>query len=91
MEIAATALAIECFRHDQGQLPGDLTELVPQYFKAVPTDPFDGGPLRYRHLPKGYVVYSVGADGHDDGGREEPARKKNSDKSSYDLTFTVER
>jgi hypothetical protein len=46
----------------------------------LPLDPFDGQPLRYKKLPKGYVVYSNGEDGKDDGGDE----KK-------DITFTVER
>jgi hypothetical protein len=34
----------------------------------VPTDPFDGRPLRYRRLADGVVVYSVGDDRADDGG-----------------------
>lgn len=31
--------------------------------KPVPTDPFDGKPLRYRQEGKGFVVYSIGATG----------------------------
>ncbi|MGB7746152.1 MAG: hypothetical protein WBN75_02575 [Verrucomicrobiia bacterium] len=42
-------------------------------------------------MVKGYVIYSVGRDGHDDGGREKPADWKSSDKTTYDITFTVER
>ena len=42
-------------------------------------------------LAKGYVIYSVGNDGHDDGGREKPADWKSTDKTTYDITFTVER
>jgi hypothetical protein len=45
----------------------------------------------YHRLAKGYVIYSVGSDGHDDGGREKPGNAKSSDKTTYDLTFTVER
>jgi hypothetical protein len=33
----------------------------------------------------------VDADGHDDGGREPPENKKFADKTSYDITFIVER
>lgn len=47
--------------------------------------------LQAIHLAKGYVIYSVGSDGHDDGGREKPADWKSSDKTTYDITFTVER
>lgn len=42
-------------------------------------------------LKKGYVVYSVGVDGEDNGGREKPINAKSSDKTHYDITFTVER
>jgi hypothetical protein len=88
---AQTALAVERFRLAHGRLPENLNELVPQFLPAVPVDPFDGQPLRYHHLTKGYVIYSVGQDGHDDGGREKAADWKSSDKTTYDITFTVER
>jgi hypothetical protein len=91
VEVAATALAVERFRNAQGRLPNDLRELTPQFLEAVPTDPFDGAALRYRRLARGYVIYSVDADGHDDGGREMPERRNSSDRTSYDITFTVER
>jgi len=41
---------------------------VPDYLDAVPTDPFDGEPLRYRQFAGGYKVYSIGRDLVDDGG-----------------------
>ena len=91
LELASTALAIERFRLQQGQLPDALNELAPKFIDAVPKDPFDGAPLRYKRLARGYVVYSVDADGHDDGGREPPEQRKSSDTNSYDLTFVVER
>jgi hypothetical protein len=79
------------FRLARGKLPERLTELVPQFLPDVPIDPFDGKPLRYHHLAKGYVIYSIGIDGHDGGGKEKPANWKPGDKTNYDLTFTVER
>jgi hypothetical protein len=88
---AQTAIAIERYRLAKRKLPENLNELVPQFLSAVPADPFGGQPLRYHRLAKGYVVYSVGSDGHDDGGREKPADWKSSDKTTYDITFTVER
>ncbi len=91
LRTAQTALAVEHFRLTHGQLPENLNELVPQFLSTVPIDPFDGQPLRYHRLAKGYVVYSIGRDGHDDGGREKPADWKFSDKTSYDITFTVGR
>ena len=51
----------------------------------IPPDPFDGKPLRYKKLEKGYVVYSVGPDGNDDGGKERGLG------DDYDIIFVVER
>jgi hypothetical protein len=90
LRLAMTALAVEAFRRERGRLPVELKELTPQFLDAVSTDPFDGAPLRYRLLPRGYIIYSVDADGHDDGGREPPDNMKSSDTNSYDLTFVVE-
>jgi hypothetical protein len=90
-DLAVNALAVERFCQRQGRLPGSLGKLTPEFLDSVPADPFNGAPLRYRGLSPGYVIYSVGADGHDDGGREPPERKKVTDSASYDITFTVDR
>jgi hypothetical protein len=89
--LAATALAVERFQQQNTRLPTTLAELTPTLLEKVPLDPFDSAPIRYRVLAKGYVIYSVDVDGHDDGGREPPERKKSTDPASYDLTFVVER
>ncbi len=70
-DLARTALAIERFRLPTDALPERLDELVPRYLPQVPIDPFDGQPIRYRRRPAGYLLYSVGADGQDNNGREE--------------------
>jgi hypothetical protein len=88
--VSRTAIAIERWRlahHDN--VPDSLAELVPDFLPAIPTDPFDDQPLRYKKLDRGYVVYSIGSDFTDDGGKEEPVNAKDSD--HYDITFTVER
>ena len=41
----------------------------PQYLPDVPEDPFSGRPLVYRTETTGYVLYSVGQNGIDDGGQ----------------------
>ena len=68
LRAARTVLAVEAFREEQKRLPGSLGELVPKYIKAVPLDPFDGKPLRFKKRDKGYVVYSIGEDAEDDDG-----------------------
>ncbi len=63
------AVAAERYRRARGRWPATLADLTPAFPGAVPLDPYDGKPLRYRKLPDGVVVYSVGLDGNDDGGR----------------------
>jgi hypothetical protein len=88
-QLALTALAVERFRLAQGQLPERLEQLAPDRLETAPMDPFDGIPLRYRQFNPGYVVYSIGTDRTDDGGKE---RVKQSDKEeTWDITFIVER
>lgn len=67
-------LAIQNYQADHGHAPESLAKLVPDYLPAVPEDPFSGEPLVYRQTPNGYLLYSIGADEHDDGGR--PRRRK---------------
>jgi hypothetical protein len=67
---SAVALALERYRQAKGAWPESLNALVPSYLSAVPLDPFDGKPLRYRQYPgEGVVVYSIGTDGKDNEGK----------------------
>jgi hypothetical protein len=64
-----TALvAAERYRLAVGHWPATLGDLVPAYLATVPTDPFDGKPLRYSKVPDGVLVYAVGPDLKDNGG-----------------------
>jgi hypothetical protein len=70
LHLALTALALEQFRvaHDN-RYPASLSELTPNYLDATPMDPFDGQSLRYRKQGAGYVLYSIGPDLKDNGGK----------------------
>jgi ABC-type transport system involved in multi-copper enzyme maturation permease subunit len=63
------ALATERYRRQFGQWPHTLDALVPAFLAEVPADPYDGKPLRYRRVTNGVVLYSVGADLTDNGGK----------------------
>jgi hypothetical protein len=79
---ARAALAAERYRLDKGRFPDKLDNLVPGYLEAVPVDPFDDKPLRYRVDTDGVTVYSVGDDKVDDGGKvpsRMPPKKSPSD------------
>jgi hypothetical protein len=74
LRCAFVAVALERYRRDHGQWPETLDALVPQYLAAVPKDPQDGKPLRYKRRPDGVVVYWLGQDGTDDGGKIDRAK-----------------
>ncbi len=63
------AFALAAYRADRGRYPAKLDELAPKYLAAVPGDLFSGKPLVYRRTEDGYLFYSVGANGKDEGGR----------------------
>ncbi len=62
LRLALAALAAERHRLAHGDWPRNLGDLVPQYLKQVPADPYTGQPLRFRRLTDGAVIYSVGSD-----------------------------
>lgn len=90
LEVARTALVVQRYRLANGKLPAALAELMPTYLEAVPVDPFDGQPLKFKPLAAGFVVYSIGRDSVDNGGRA-----KNDEGRQFqdgtDITFTVVR
>jgi hypothetical protein len=95
LRTALASLALERWRlaHD-GTLPERLDDLVPQFLPSVPADPFDGKPLRFKKLERGYCIYSVGPNRQDDGGKEMPPRSAKltrEQRESYDIVFTVQR
>jgi hypothetical protein len=62
--------ALSLYRTDLGNYPTSLAALVPTYLDQIPLDPMDGQPTRYRPQGDGYVLWSVGHNGIDDGGRD---------------------
>ncbi len=68
LRCAVAACAVERYRLEHGDWPASLSALVPALLPAVPDDPCDGQPLRYRRLADGVVIYSIGPDGIDNGG-----------------------
>jgi hypothetical protein len=66
---AAVLLAATRARLEAGALPESAESLVPEWLLALPADPFrTEGPLTVKTNADGWLVYSVGPDGEDDGG-----------------------
>jgi hypothetical protein len=68
LRCAGVALAAERYRQAHNAWPESFAQLVPEQLAKIPEDPFGAGPLRYRRLAEGVVIYSVGQDGKDNNG-----------------------
>jgi hypothetical protein len=68
-DAAEVAIALEIWHRRHGEWPASLDALVPDLLPAVPADRLDGQPLRYVVRDSRPVVYSIGNDRNDDGGR----------------------
>ena len=74
--VTAAALQIKDFESallgynmDQGKLPEELNDLVPQYMKSIPLDPWKN-PYQYKKPgddDRDYDIWSYGADGQEGG------------------------
>ncbi len=69
-----TAIALELYHHREGKWPTNLDELVPRYLPAVPLDRITGDDIKFVIKNDRPVVYSVGMDRQDDGGRTSTKR-----------------
>jgi len=68
LDAAVAMLAIHEYHRRNGDYPQSLDELMPDLLPRLPIDYADRRPLRYRRTGEGYVLYSIGPDGKDNGG-----------------------
>ena len=68
-ELTKLAFALAAYHADRGVYPAKLAELSPKYVAEVPKDIFNASDLHYRPESDGYLLYSVGPNGKDDGGK----------------------
>ncbi len=68
-ELTKLAFALAAYRADHTSYPPKLADLKPKYIAEVPKDVFNNAELHYRRKGQGYLLYSVGIDGKDDGGK----------------------
>jgi hypothetical protein len=67
-QLAKLAACLRIYHADHGKYPMTLESLVPDLMPAVPLDPYSGKPFIYKRCEEGYLLYSVSANGTDDGG-----------------------
>jgi hypothetical protein len=78
-ELDKLAFGLAAYHADRGTYPAKLAELAPHYVAEVKKDIFNDSELRYRLEGQGYLLYSVGINGKDDGARGYEERKENED------------
>jgi len=73
-QLTIAAIAVKRYQLRYGKAPPELGALVPEFVTSLPYDCMSGKTLGYRLRDDGtFVLYSVGEDGHDDGGDPESA------------------
>jgi hypothetical protein len=78
-DLTKLAFALAAYRADHGAYPAKLADLSPKYVAQVPKDRFTDGDLHYSLQGDGYLLYSVGPNGQDDGGKGLADRKEGSE------------
>ncbi len=69
-EGTVVVLALRRWRLEKGSYPAELNMLVEeQYLRELPLDPFRDGPPVYRRTQEGFLLYSLGPNFTDEGGR----------------------
>ncbi len=71
------SIALTVYHRRHGQWPERLEQLCPDLLPEVPLDRFDGQPLRYRIVDDRPLLYSVGRNRIDEGGKL-PTEKQDS-------------
>jgi hypothetical protein len=62
-------LACKIYRNKTGHYPENLEALVPDILPEIPIDPFTGKPLVFKRQSGKLLIYSLGSNQKDDGGR----------------------
>jgi hypothetical protein len=65
-----TGLACKIYKNKYGRYPENLDALVPEILDRVPIDPFTDKPLVYKLTSDEVLIYSLGSNEKDDGGRQ---------------------
>jgi hypothetical protein len=70
-DLTRIAAALAVYRSERGAYPEALDDLVPEVVDQLPVDLYYANPFLYRRTADGYLLYSAGVNGVDDGGSNE--------------------
>jgi hypothetical protein len=71
IRLAQIALALRAYKNVSGTYPETLDSVAPGLTPGVNADPFTGDGFLYRSTGDAALLYSIGADRHDDGGTQD--------------------
>jgi len=86
-ELVRVAVALALHKADRGHYPAKLASLQPGFLKTLPPDRFGDGLPRYERTKNGYLLWSVGLNGEDDGGQH--YRDEGGDPEDDDLVLRM--
>ena len=92
LDAAVTMLALREYERVHGSYPEALEALVPDFLPRLPIDYADRQPMRYVRTDDGYLLYSIGENGRDDGGAHDPeSRSRWDEEANPDAVFSTAR
>jgi len=88
MGITLTACALQAYHRDNKRYPDSLVALDGVYIDKRPVDPFRGKSLIYRLQPNSFLLYSVGPNLKDEGGKGQDEHNGNRNVND-DIRFKI--
>lgn len=89
--VAQASMALVAYKDRFGSYPEKLSDVESRLEWKISADPFSGKPLHYERRGTGFILYSIGANLRDEGGKGQPRPGARSDKGPDDVWWTMER
>jgi hypothetical protein len=84
VDLIRVAVAIAGYKAEHGKYPDRLEDLAPAHIPEVPLDRYTDKPLVYKKTDDGYLLYALGPNLKDDGGR-----RIEDDRVNYDIVVRM--
>ncbi len=88
--LSVVAMALAGHKAANGTYPKKLDSLTPKCLRKIPPDLFADKPLEYQRRGEGYVLYSVGPNMKDDGGKDSDDDDEEGTKGYDDIVVRCE-
>lgn len=84
IEVCRIGLALKLYLQQNQTYPETLDKLAPEFLEKIPVDPFSGKAFIYKKAGHGFILYSIGPNMRDDGGKPMPSDRKGMTARDYD-------